>query len=498
MDMKRNNALNWISNRLNLRLLILSLIISHFSSVLAQQKWYSKFGWWGVDIGYDVIETLDGHYMVTGYTGSFTNGNSDVLIAKVNQQGWLMWAKNIGGINNDIGKSIVRTIDSGFVIAGYTNTYGNGGYDGYLIKINKVGDMVWQKTFGGNDWDVFTTVITTNDNGFVAVGYSYSNSYGGTDAWIVKTDSLGNLEWEKRIGGTNDDEFVSAEQITDGRIVCAGTTYSFNDANGNYFVYKTTVNGDSLFFREFGTTNKVDIAHDCFVRPGDDAIIVAGETASPFNTDTTYYHFIIMDSLASSVIGQHSFTNGLLKRQYFVTNAYYKNTMHYEVMNDPKYGQGKMEGNFFIFSDIWFTASNTYGSSEDDIIYSCKKTADNGLICVGYTMGFYALQEDVFIVKMDSSLLYSTNVVGVPSFGSNQTTYSVYPTITNDYVTIKNPDHQPTTLTLYTLTGEVVMNKTFQEQSTTIDISDLSEGMYFISLENGAERTIYKIIRSKY
>lgn len=476
--------------------IFLLLIVCNLFTITAQQKWYSKFGWWGVDIGYDIVETLDGHYMVTGYTGTFTNGNSDVLIAKMNNQGWLMWAKNTGGINNDIGNSIVRTADSGFVIAGYTNTYGNGGYDGYLIKVNKNGDVVWQKTFGGIDWDVFNSVIKTNDYGFLAVGYSYSNSYGGTDAWIVKTDSVGNLQWEKRIGGINDDEFVAVEQIADGRIICAGTTYSFNDVKGNYFIYKTNLNGDSLFLKDFGNPNGVDIAHDFFVRPTDGAFIIAGETASPFNTDSTYFNFTIVDSLITSVIGQSTHTNGYLKRQYYTTNLFYKNNLHYEILNSSGFGQGKIEPGFYIFSDAYFNSSASYGSSEDDFIYSCKRTSDNGLICVGYTMGFNALQEDVFVVKMDSSMQNSSNVVGIKSILSEENNYLVYPTITSDYLIIKNISHQKTILTFYSLTGEILLNKKFQDDYIKLNVSNFPKGMYLITLENSIQRKTYKIIKN--
>ncbi len=471
-------------------------IFFQISTLFAQQKWYSKFGWWGVDIGYDVIETLDGHYLVTGYTSTFTNGNSDVLIAKVNKQGWLMWAKNIGGLNVDIGKGIISTIDSGFVIAGYTNTYGNGGYDGYLIKINKNGDFVWQKTFGGIDWDIFNSLIQTTDTGFVIVGYTYSNPYSSKDAWIIKTDSLGNLQWEKKISGANDDEFTAVEQIADGRIIVAGTTSSFNDNKGNYCIYKTNLNGDSLFFKDFGTSNSIDITHDFFVRPADKAMVIAGESQSPLNTDSTYFHFIIVDSTINSTLSEFKFTHGYLKNQFVATNLYGKDNFHYEVINSSGFGAGKIESAFHIFNDNIFYGGSSYGSSEDDFIYSCKRTSDKGLICVGYTKGFYALQEDVFIVKMDSSTSYCNNVVGIDNPTLITEKYLVYPSITADYLTIQKQSTKPTILNIYNLNGELLLNTNYQEKKLKLDISNFPNGMYLITLQTDYEIQTYKIIKT--
>jgi hypothetical protein len=477
------------------KIIVIALLQLNVISASAQLKWFSKFGWWGVDIGNDVVETLDGHYMVTGYTGSYTFGNSDVMVAKVNKTGWLMWVKNIGGLNNDIGKAIVPTSDSGFVIAGYTNTYGNGGYDGYLIKVNKAGDLIWQKTYGDTDWDMFNALQQTSDNGFVMTGYSYSNSKGEKDFWIVKTDSLGNIQWEKKMGGVKDDEFVSVEILHDGRIACFGTTYSFSDAKGNYCIYKTNNNGDSLFFKEFGTSNAIDIGYDFFERPFDSTFIIAGTTQSPFGSDTTYYHRLIVDSLCN-IISEMKETHHNLKTQVATTNTYLNNQKYYAVYDLTGYGQGKREPGFYVFSDNWFVNGNTYGSSEDDFIVSCKKTSDKGLIAVGYTYGFNALQEDVFIVKSDSTLPYAVNVTGIQQ-EQMHTSFYISPNPVWDKMNIIFPNiHADAKLFIYDMQGRILIQMPLQYSRESIDVSELQDGIYLISLLTDKQKYTIKFIKA--
>lgn len=479
---------------MRLRLVILLWILFNMPSYAQYTKWFSKFGWWGVDIGNDVCETMDGHFMVSGYTGTYTYGNSDVMIAKVHKNGWLMWVKHVGGANNDIGKAIVTTADSGFVIAGYTNTYGGGGYDGYLIKVNKAGDLIWQKTYGGTDWDAFNSLQKTTDNGFVMTGYSYTNSKGEKDFWVVKTDSLGNMQWEKKIGGVKDDEFVSVEIMHDGRIACFGTTYSFSDIKGNYCLYKTNNNGDSLFFKEFGTPNAIDIGYDFFERPFDSAFVIAGTTQSPFGSDTTYYHRLIVDSLCNTIYDVKE-TNKNLKNQIITTNAYLNNNKYYAVYDLTGYGQGKREPGFYIFNNQWFFGGSTYGSSEDDFIVSCKRTSDKGLVAVGYTFGWNALQEDVFIVKLDSTTNFAQNVVSVQDI-ENNFSLLVYPNMASDKIFVNTKYLQkPLELFIYDTQGRIILNQKIDNPSESIDISALQDGLYFVSLFTGNQKYTGKLIK---
>ncbi|MBK7667341.1 MAG: hypothetical protein IPJ32_08340 [Sphingobacteriaceae bacterium] len=114
--------------------------------------------------------------------------------------GWVRWEKSYGGFNNDIGKSIIQLADSGFVIAGYTNSFGAGGYDMLVVRTDKAGTLIWQKTFGGLDWDFANAVKTTPlGDSLIIVGSTYSFGYGKMDGYIVKTDLNGIFQWQKHM-----------------------------------------------------------------------------------------------------------------------------------------------------------------------------------------------------------------------------------------------------------------------------------------------------------
>ncbi len=222
-------------------LLFILLFANVYLNAQAPRKFYTRFGGYGHDIGYSVIQTLNGHYAVTGSTGSFGNGNSDVYLAFVDSMGWVRWEKSYGGFNNDIGKSIIQLADSGFVIAGYTNSFGAGGYDMLVVRTDKAGTLIWQKTFGGLDWDFGNCVIEASNGGFIICGHTYSFGYGKSDGYLVKLDINGNYQWQKTYGGNEDDNFKSIIETYNNLFTVVGATGSYGDLDGDAWLFKTLI-----------------------------------------------------------------------------------------------------------------------------------------------------------------------------------------------------------------------------------------------------------------
>jgi len=164
---------------------------------------------------------------VAGYTNSFGAGGADLLLAKFDASGNHLWTKTLGGIELDEGRSVIEASDGGFVVAGYTNSFGAGGSDFLLAKFDSTGNHLWTKTLGGTLSDQGRSVIEASDGGFVVAGYTYSFGAGGADLLLAKFDASGNHLWAKTLGGTLSDQGHSVIEASNGRFAVTGVTDGF-------------------------------------------------------------------------------------------------------------------------------------------------------------------------------------------------------------------------------------------------------------------------------
>jgi predicted secreted protein len=154
--------------------------------------WNQTYGEANGETCYSVVETSDGGFALSGYTISFGAGGGDVWLVKTDSAGNLLWSQTYGGTNWDTGYSVVTTSDGGYIIAGSTNSYGAGGSDFWLIKTDSTGVEQWSQTYGGTSMDESHSVIATSDGGYAIAGSTRSYGAGSTDVYLVKTDELGN------------------------------------------------------------------------------------------------------------------------------------------------------------------------------------------------------------------------------------------------------------------------------------------------------------------
>jgi hypothetical protein len=207
-------------------------------------EWDNNFGGTGWDEIYSIIQTKDGSFITTGCVWSKGAGRGDVRVAKLNKRGNLVWDKTFGGSENDEAHSIIQTNDGGYAVAGFTVSEDTGDRDFWVIKLDKDGNKVWDKTFGGTSEDWANSIIQTKNGDYIVAGWTKSIGAGKTDVWIVKLDKRGNLVWDKTFGGSENDEAHSIIQTGDGGYVVAGWTKSKGAGNSDVWIIKLDENGN--------------------------------------------------------------------------------------------------------------------------------------------------------------------------------------------------------------------------------------------------------------
>jgi hypothetical protein len=221
-------------------------------------QWTKTIGGTKDDRGASLIQTSDGGYAIAGSTKSFGAGDWDFYVVKLDAKGNLQWTKTIGGSGGEIGTSLIQTSDGGYAIAGFTTSFGAGSGDVYVVKLDANGNLQWTKTIGGPGDEAGFSLIQTSDGGYAIAGGTRSFGAGGTDVYVVKLDANGNLQWTKTIGGKGWDEGFSLIQTSDGGYAIAGETTSFGtelldldvyfvklDANGN-LQWTKTISGPKI------------------------------------------------------------------------------------------------------------------------------------------------------------------------------------------------------------------------------------------------------------
>jgi hypothetical protein len=227
----------------------LVLLIWVFNLTLAQPstEWSETYGGMDYDFGYSVVQTTDGGYAIAGETYSYGAGGTDVYLVKTYANGTAQWTQTYGGTSHEIAFSVVQTTDGGYAIAGYTESYGAGNSDMYLVKTDAYGIAQWNQTYGGPDYDYGRSVVQTTDGGYAIAGYTESYGAGNDDFWLVKTDAYGIAQWNQTYGGTTTDMAHSLVQTTDGGYAIAGYIAA-NDVQ----LVKTDETGSEQWRRQYG------------------------------------------------------------------------------------------------------------------------------------------------------------------------------------------------------------------------------------------------------
>lgn len=271
---------------------------------LGNIQWQKSLGGKGSDLGRSVLETSNGGFMICGSTTSFdgdvsanhgTGSTSDYWVINLDANGTIIWEKTYGGSNEDQSFSMSKTIDGGFVIAGMENSTGgdvtihNGlsfAFNCWVIKINSIGVLQWDKSYLLSSYTAPSCIKQTSDNGFIMSGRSGMVGNQTTfDGLIIKIDSIGNLQWQKSCGGTQQDDLISVVEVGNGEYVASGVTHSNDGDITNYlggtsdcWLLRFDLNGNIVWKKTYGGSDEDGMS--VIQKTNDNSFIAAGYSSS--------------------------------------------------------------------------------------------------------------------------------------------------------------------------------------------------------------------------
>ena len=291
-------------------------------------QWQKILGGTNGDNAFSLQQTADGGYIVAGGSSSndgdvsgnhpdaFHDNSNDAWVVKLDASGNIQWQKSLGGSGNDNAQSICQTVDGGYIVAGYStsddgdvsgnhNNINDAVGDAWVVKLEASGNIVWQKCLGGSANDFAKSIRQTADGGYIVAGGTTSNdgdvsNYHGAyanvgDAWVVKLDASGNIQWQKCLGGTYDEVANSIQQTADGGFIVAGFSNSNDgDVSGRHgyyndaWVVKLTITGEMEWQKCLGGT--YDEGASSIQQTADGGYIVAGSSDSNNDGDVSGNH----------------------------------------------------------------------------------------------------------------------------------------------------------------------------------------------------------------
>jgi hypothetical protein len=455
-------------------------------------EWQKSLGGTGYEYAQYIQQTSDGGYIAAG--SSFSNdgdvsgnhGGFDCWVVKLNNEGTIVWQKSLGGLSNDEAESIQQTNDGGFILAGHSDSNdgdvsGNhGGPDYWVVKLSSIGTIEWQKSLGGSGSDQAKSVQQTNDGGYIVAGYTSSNdgdvsvNYGYLDFWVVKLNSLGTIEWQKTLGGSDFDLAQSIQQTNDGEYIVAGYSYS-NDVdvqssqgNQDFWVVKLSSIGTIEWEKSLGGSGLENASS--IQQTNEGGFIVAGSSNSndgdvSGNQGNSDYWVVQLKSCQPSFSTQpaNQIIDIYSNAQFIVSSS--DPTATYQWQTDLGVGFQNLN-NIGQYS----------GTTNDTLLISdVVLTNDNQPFRCIISSGSCSDTSSVAILIVKDN-------IGINEV-SQSNLYSVYPNPAQDLINIKaDAKLLESVYTIYDAIGKVVLIGKIKSENAVIEIGNLSGGIYLFSV----------------
>jgi len=377
-------------------ILFLFLLFYGFEKINAQTRFQKTYGGGADEVGWSVIQTTDSGYLICGYTTSFGNGGRDAYVIKTDSMGTEMWSKTFGGALNEEATYVLEDNGS-YLVGGYTKSYGAGNADAFLARLDASGNILWFKTYGTiADDSHLLRFHKTVDNGIILT-YPYKDA-GFNSYTLIKTDNNGTLQWQRTYGGTQINLSGDAAQFPDSGYLVNGSTAAYGMGQSDLLVMRTDSLGNIVWNKTLGSSLNEAGAFNITGISNSEVLITGQVDNGLFGlSDVT---LIKINYLTGAVSWAAEYGKAAKAFQTY-SGAYTQDSGYAMALNDYNTSSPDMRilrtdsaGNI-----LW---TRHYGGSGYDAAYGICNTKDNGFALIGYTTSYGAGGADIYFVKTDA------------------------------------------------------------------------------------------------
>ena len=446
-----------------------------------------------------VQPTPDGGYIMIGTTSSFGAGNTDFYAIKTDSLCNFKWSKCYGGPLNEEGFSVTTTLDKGYAFVGFTNSYGAGGYDVFLVKTDSMGNQKWQKTYGGSNWDFGYSIQQLKDSGYVICGLTYSYGSVNGSMYIIRTDKMGDTLWTRTVG---DSDYTIGNALTvfeDSLFIIAGASTSYHIGDTNAVLVEINDKGTIKWTKKFGGDSNDFRFNSIHITP-DKGLLMYGTTDSisgnlSRNTFENEY-FLKTDSLGKPIEG-HDMDSP--KYGFGADARELPNGSFITLGSNASFGAGGLDFRTFdLDPSSYYISGPTFGGGIDEIAGSIAFGKNGDVILAGssdsyplYSCGLF----DVFIVRLtfkNDTLpnTYDTVVhrfidntewpASVSPLQQDNVGVNIFPNpiSTSATILVQGKDFIKYTFNLFNITGQAIMSN--------YPLKNIGNGQAVTSLQKGS------------
>ena len=482
------------------------LLVIYFSALavegFGQIAFYKYFTNNGYDYGQGAVQLEDSSYVICGSSSSFTDGPSQAFLLKIDSLGEYQWSHHYGGDESEWGRRVLYKNGFGYFLTGHQNSIGNGGYDAFLMKIDLNGTLEWQQNYGGTEWEKINDAALTSDTGTLLIGQTNSTIGGDNDIYIIRTAINGDTLWTKQLGGIGEDIATSITQYNDSTFFVSGEMYDTDSMMTKGFVLSIKDNGELLWLKKIGLNGNYGIKDIDFDQAAGKVNFVGWKFNTISNSRNNLFGKVsasgILDFEDSEVSADQKIYDEITQ---FGTSG--KNYVAFKYIDGSSFQDGfdiaisKLGAGLY-----WDGTLLSINHPLEDATGQLIPTSDGGALAVGYSCGYGAGGANVFVTKIGPNDLYpiihpmpAANSLVEITENTALNGFHIFPNPANDLIHINTGKEEYFSYEMQDLNGKTILADEFYS-SAELKLNFIQSGVYLLKVSsntNGLE-TIKRVI----